>query len=82
MPKAFKSTGDPLARNDRVAVHVEPRKGVGDDTLLQRLAELGATNVEKLVPGIWTAEIDNSQIPKLQKIAGVSIMDQKFMRGR
>jgi hypothetical protein len=64
-------------RDGQVAVHLEPRAGTSTVELQKRLADVGATDIDEIVPGMFTALIDPNAISRLLEIAGVSIMDRK-----
>ena len=60
-----------------INVYIERRAGVTQEHLETVLRGIKASNVEELVPGIFSAKIDGGHLGSLEQVAEVSMMDEK-----
>ena len=73
MPESSK----PAAKDNTVAVHIEPLPGVSAERLDTALRAANVTNVKELLPGMLTGQMPEADVEKLQSVAGVEVMHRK-----
>jgi hypothetical protein len=72
----------PLNTSGRnMMVYIERRADVTPEQLDAVLGGIDAADLEELVPGVMSARIDGANLKTLQKVAQVSIMDEKAPKG-
>jgi hypothetical protein len=62
---------------ESVNVYIERRAGVTREQLESVLRRIEASDIEELVPGVLSAKIDGGHFKSLQRVADVSMMDEK-----
>ena len=65
--------------DDSVPVLVEPRSDSSLKAVMEKLQEVGATNIEEAAPGFVAARLPRSCIEQIESIARVSIVTRKAM---
>ncbi len=63
-----------------MSVYIEPRPGVSKERLQSALKAANVTAVSEVTPGILSARMPAANVHALEDVAGVEVMERKFMR--